>query len=56
MATQPDAQATINHLHTAVLHHRRVSGIALTEEQRVQLERERNQVELAAMARGERPQ
>lgn len=56
MATQPDAQATINHLHTAVLQHRRASGIALTEEQRLQLERARNEAEMAALARGERPQ
>lgn len=54
MATQPDAQVTVQHLHHAALLHRKMAGRALTEEQRMQLERHRSQLQLAARARGER--
>lgn len=54
MTAQPDARVTIGHLHTTAVLHRKMAGHALSEAQRLQVERQRDQVRLAAIAAGER--
>lgn len=56
MAIQPDARVTIGHLHTAATLHRKMAGIVLTEEQRLQLQRHQSQLQREAAARGEAAQ
>lgn len=53
MALTPDARVTIGHLKTAATLHRKVSGIVLTEEQNLELERHKSQLEREASLRGE---
>lgn len=55
MAIQPSARVTAGHLKTAATLHRKMAGIVLTEEQRLEWERQRTQVRMEARAAGERP-